>query len=717
MSTLQVRVIPRLFHFRQPAGTSRGVYLTRKVWYVIITSPDHPHALGIGECAPLPDLSCDALPDEAYTALLQDFATQLQHHGQLPYEALRPYPSMLFGLETAWLSWEASLRGDYLKLFDNPFTAGQEGIPINGLVWMGSYEEMCQRMEEKLALGFHCIKIKIGAIDFEKEVALLRQLRQRYTRKDVELRVDANGGFTPEEALEKLTILAQFDIHSIEQPIRAGQWEDMARLCRTSPLPIALDEELIGVNDLEQKRALLDTIRPQYIILKPTLHGGLRGAEEWMREATLRQIPFWTTSALETNVGLNAIAQWHAQIHHFGIPAHHPTLGLADHAALEVFSEGAERMPLNLPECVRYQGLGTGLLFTDNFQETNLQIEGEQLWYGLPKDREFNAQRLQFEAEWLSEDPTLEVHTSGSTGLPQAMRVEKRRMAASARRTCAALHLPKGASALLCMPLQYIAGKMQLVRALLHPLSVVTIAPCAHPLAKLHQAPYFAAMTPMQVYSSLATERERLLLRQIRCLIIGGGAIPPELEEVLRTFPHAVYSTYGMTETLSHIALRRINGPEATAHYVPFDDVKLSINEAGCLCIQAPEIVEGTLVTNDLATCYPDGSFTILGRRDNTICSGGLKLQIETIEKALAPLPFPFQVTAVPDPKYGEAVTLLYVANEEPLAVAAACRQWVQGPQCPKHFFAVDQLPTTGTGKPARAEARKIAAGFLKKLA
>ena len=312
--SLRIEIVPRLLHLKQPAGTSRGVYLTRRSWYVIITSPQYPQQIGIGECAPLPDLSCDAFPEQKYENLLRGFCKKLQQEQVIDHEALRNYPSMLFGLETAWLSWKASFQGDYLSLFNNPFTRGETGIPINGLVWMGSYEEMLQRMETKLKAGFRCIKIKIGAIHFEQEVELLRRLRERYPRQQVELRVDANGAFSSEEALQKLEILAQFDIHSIEQPIRAGQWEAMREICRLSPLPVALDEELIGINHPEDKRALLQTIRPQYIILKPSLHGGIHGAEEWIREAQTMNIPFWVTSALESNVGLNAIAQWYAEI-------------------------------------------------------------------------------------------------------------------------------------------------------------------------------------------------------------------------------------------------------------------------------------------------------------------------------------------------------------------------------------------------------------------
>lgn len=332
-----IQIIPRVLHFKQPAGTSRGVYHTRQVWYLLLTDTASGR-YGVGECAPLPDLSCDARPD--YEQVLAGICRDFEAQGTIDYEALRPYPSILFGLETALLH----LQAGSVRFFPTPFAAGEEGIPINGLIWMGNFEEMSRRLEEKMRLGFRCIKLKIGAIDFDREVELLARVRQRFSPQEVELRVDANGAFAPADARRKLEILSRFHLHSIEQPIRAGQWKEMAALCADAPFPIALDEELIGVNDPARKAELLDTIRPQYIILKPSLHGGLHGAKEWTDLATARGIGSWVTSALETNVGLNAIAQWTATLH--------------------------PRMP---------QGLGTGLLFTDNV-DYPLHIEGDCLW-------------------------------------------------------------------------------------------------------------------------------------------------------------------------------------------------------------------------------------------------------------------------------------------------------------------------------------------------
>ena len=370
----KIEISERTLHFKQPAGTSRGVYTTRHSYYLTLTSDEMPGVEGVGECATLPDLSCDAKPE--YEMTLRQVCQMVEQMGRIPYDMIRAYPSITFGLETAFASFfdeakkklgamnlsEGKTSVEILKeagvsvpmgmenlvnLFDSPFGRGEEGITINGLVWMGTYEEMLARLEEKLQAGFHCVKLKIGAIDFFKELDLIKRIRDVYTREQVELRVDANGGFLPENAMSQLEALAKYDIHSIEQPIKQHQWPKMAQLCRETPLPIALDEELIGVNVRSMKEALLDTIRPQYIILKPSLHGGIYGCNEWIQLASQRGIGSWITSALESNIGLNAIA----------------------HYAAKVYGPNVE-MP---------QGLGTGQLFTDNIPMP-LEIRGDKLF-------------------------------------------------------------------------------------------------------------------------------------------------------------------------------------------------------------------------------------------------------------------------------------------------------------------------------------------------
>ena len=334
-----INIIPRILHFKQPAGTSRGTYTTRKVWYIYLSTTEYPERVGVGECAPLPKLSCDDLPD--YEQILCNACRCLEQTGELDTEALRDYPSILFGLETALRHYETQSWA----LWDTPFSRGETGIPINGLIWMGDFDRMLQQIEVKMQSGYRCIKLKIGAINFEEELALLKHIRAHYSAREIELRVDANGAYSPIDAMEKLNRLAELELHSIEQPIRAGQWEEMARLTADTPLPIALDEELIGCNTLEGKQDLLTSVRPQYIILKPSLHGGISGGNEWIAEAEKQHIGWWITSALESNIGLNAIAQWCATF----------------------------RNPLP-------QGLGTGLLFTDNI-EMPLEIRKDCLWF------------------------------------------------------------------------------------------------------------------------------------------------------------------------------------------------------------------------------------------------------------------------------------------------------------------------------------------------
>ena len=313
--------------------------LTEKpTWLLTI---EHNGRRGIGECSPLPGLSIDDISDYERSKLLWTCA-HISLGKDALWEQLKSYPSIQFGVEQAFLSLEAEQEG---VLFPSPFTEGQVPIPINGLIWMGDKHYMQQQIREKLSQGFHCIKMKIGAIDFETEYQLLKNIRQEYAPSDIELRVDANGAFSPLEALEKLKRLSDLEIHSIEQPIRAGQYEQMARLCEASPLPIALDEELIGVACPERKKEILQWIRPAYIILKPSLIGGYRGSEEWIDLAEKQGIGWWVTSALEGNVGLSAIAQWTYTL----------------------------KNPLQ-------QGLGTGSLYTNNFP-SSLEVKNGGLWW------------------------------------------------------------------------------------------------------------------------------------------------------------------------------------------------------------------------------------------------------------------------------------------------------------------------------------------------
>ncbi|MCB2219581.1 MAG: o-succinylbenzoate synthase [Bacteroidetes bacterium] len=327
------------FQFKFEAGTSRGVLHSRDSWFIVLKgSRDENQSYGLGECAPLPGLSIDNV--DAIEKELRILCNQI-NAGQHPtFSPL--FPSIRFGFEMA--QRDLSHGGKHL-LFPSKFTEGLTGIPINGLVWMGDFNFMKKQLKEKIEAGFSCIKLKIGAIDFDKELELIRMVRKEFGPDDLEIRVDANGAFKPEEALDKLKHLSAFQLHSIEQPIRQRQWEQMAALCERSPIPIALDEELIGVADPADKQKLLSIIKPQFIILKPSLVGGFAASEEWIQLAEKQGTGWWVTSALESNIGLNAIAQW--------------TYNLKN------------PMP---------QGLGTGQLYTNNI-ESPLIIENGELHY------------------------------------------------------------------------------------------------------------------------------------------------------------------------------------------------------------------------------------------------------------------------------------------------------------------------------------------------
>ena len=326
-----------ILNFKQASGTSRGVLKTKETWFIVIQSNNKK---GVGECGLFKGLSIDDRPD--YESKLNWVCNNINLGLTTLLEALLEFPSIQFGLEMAFKSLESQ---DGFKLFPSKFTESEDAIPINGLIWMGSESFMKDQITEKLRGGFSCIKMKIGAIDFQTEINLIKSIRKEFSSKEIELRVDANGAFNPSEALEKLKILSDFDLHSIEQPIKQGQIEAMASLCENTPLPIALDEELIGVFTVTNKQELLQMINPQYIILKPSLVGGFNGSDDWINLAEKQDIGWWITSALESNVGLNAITQY-----------------------------------TYLKNSLLPQGLGTGSLFTNNF-ECPLQVKNGKLHY------------------------------------------------------------------------------------------------------------------------------------------------------------------------------------------------------------------------------------------------------------------------------------------------------------------------------------------------
>lgn len=321
--------------FKNPATTSRNTMTEKETYFIKIWDEENPRKFGVGEAAIFRGLSADDTP--GYEEKLREVCTKID---KIDKTDLSRWSSIRFGVETALADYYG---GGTRMLYDTPFSRGESGIRINGLIWMGNKEEMKNRIAEKLAAGVKCMKLKIGGIDFESELTLISEIRKNFSPLDLELRLDANGAFKPEEALKKLATLSRYSIHSIEQPIAAGQWRQMARICAESPIPVALDEELIGVEETACKKALLDTISPQYIILKPTLCGGFSGADEWIKLSEERKTGWWATSALESDIGLNAIAQW--------VTSH----------------------PVKMP-----QGLGTGMLYTNNIPSP-LRCKGDML--------------------------------------------------------------------------------------------------------------------------------------------------------------------------------------------------------------------------------------------------------------------------------------------------------------------------------------------------
>lgn len=332
--------------FKQPSGTSRGILKTKDTWFIIIDSEGKK---GIGECGMFKGLSIDDRAD--FEAILSWTCKNIFLGKEVLLDKLKAFPSIQFGVEMAFLDLD---NAKPFELFPSKFTESQDQIPINGLIWMGTESFMKDQIKTKIEEGFSCIKLKIGAIDFQTELNLLKSIRTHFSAEDIELRVDANGAFSPADALEKLKRLSDYQLHSIEQPIKQGQVEEMAKLCQTTPLDIALDEELIGVFDVTNKHDLLQIIQPQYIILKPTLVGGFSGSTAWIEAAENAKTGYWITSALESNIGLNAIAQW------------------------------TYTLQSNKP-----QGLGTGGLYTNNF-DSPLEVKNGKLQYRKTAHWNFN---------------------------------------------------------------------------------------------------------------------------------------------------------------------------------------------------------------------------------------------------------------------------------------------------------------------------------------
>ena len=636
----------RTLNLKQPAGTSRGVIKSRDVWFITLTKNGNN---GIGECAPLLKLSLDHFDqiESKLDKICDNPNSFLNDLSQLAY-----FPSIRFGLEMALLDLENGGGQNYFGSF--------ESIKINGLIWMGNSGFMMSQVQQKLDDGWKCIKMKIGALGFEKECQILQSIRSRFSRNELELRVDANGAFSKNDVNEKLEKLAEFDLHSIEQPIKPGQWDLLAELCESSPIPIALDEELIPlVNDAERIE-MLENVNPQYLVLKPSLLGGFSESEKWIELAKKRNIAWWVTSALESNIGLNAISRWTAKMSPNG-----------------------------------FQGLGTGQLFTNNITSPLKVKSGKLSIDKMPIWKDVN----QFISEWYSSDDEMIVQTSGSTGKPKSISVKKKWMRNSAQLTGKTFSLKEGDTALLCIPMKYIAGKMMVVRALELGLDLKVVEPSSNPLNGIKEIIDFSAMVPFQLENSLNQ------LNKIKTLIIGVGQVSPKLVEKLQIESTQVYETYGMTETLTHVAIKPLNGPNISDLFRSLDGIHFEKDDRGCLAIHASALNPVPIVTNDLVELIDENSFRWLGRFDNVINSGGVKIIPELVEaKLLSIIPNNrFFINGESDESLGEKVVLVVEGNVIEISFDS-----LEKFEKPKEIYFISEFLETESGKIRRGETLKI---------
>lgn len=604
-------------NFITPVKTSRGVMKSRDVWYLFCGDK-------MGECAPLPGLSLDDL--DLMESKLDDLCAEPERF-IADLSLLNEFPSIRCGLE----------------MLEMPCPAYFEPIAINGLIWMGDPLFMVQQIEQKLCENWRCIKMKIGAVDFDEELGILTSIANH----NIELRVDANGAFDESNVKEKISRLAGLNLHSIEQPVKPGQWDLMAELCETSPIPIALDEELISLRKLEDRIAMLDMVKPQYIVLKPSLLGGFSEAETWIELAEARGIKWWVTSALESNVGLEAIANWVSQLKLSG-----------------------------------FQGLGTGQLFCNNIP-SSIKVENSYL----KKDTIYIWNDIRaFVSEWLSPELTIKLQTSGSTGVPKRIEVKKEWMRNSANLTGETFGLSEGDSVLLCLPMQYIAAKMMVVRALELGLDLIV----TEPKKVIQVLADFVAMVPIQLENSLD------YIDDIKVLIVGGSHVRLSLLAKLQNISTNIYETYGMTETLTHVAIKPLNGAGKSEYFSTLTGVSLEVDERGCLVIYAPKLNPEKVITNDMVELADESRFKLLGRYDNVINSGGVKMHPEIIEEKLELL-IPYRryfVAGIYDEEFGQRV-VLFIEGEPTEILLDSLSKYER----PKEIVYIKTFVETGTGK------------------
>ena len=682
---MRVHHWPYTFLFAQPAGTSRGVLRQKEAHFLEVRGEHRGVPFrGIGECGLLRGLSFDDRPD--YVDRLEELVQQMNvwspelwdvvwaNEGRVPdafYEQWSRWPSLQFAVEQALRSAFRNRTGHHASdLWDTPWTRADCGIPTNGLVWMGSSCAMSEALDDKLRVGYACVKMKIGALAWEEERALLQEFRQTAQGQNVELRVDANGAFGEHNVEEVLRTLADLRVHSIEQPLPASNRAGLAYWSQHSPVPVALDESLIGLVTPEERNNLLDEVRSPYVVLKPSFVGGWRGTQDWIERAEARGMGWWITSALEGSIGLNAVAQ-----------------------------DVARRAPL-----ARAQGLGTGGLYTNNLPPWT-ELRGEQLHYTAPYPAEVGSgpwpENLRIHPQtdpqliqetqalvraWFGPSDHLEFTTSGSTGTPKTIRLPKKLLVASARATLDTLNLAPGYTSLLALSPTRIGGAMVLIRALVGQGTVDLASVQRNPLAgwDAPDAPWdFCSLVPQQALAlaeseAVHTGAENYPAR-FKTLLLGGAHCTPADARRIAPLAQQTYLGFGMTETASHVALAKLqpdNPHCCTADgrwiYTPVRGVTLVWSQPSTintplapvpLTFAAPHLgLEAPLETTDAVLPHGTG-FVWCGRLDGSLNSAGVKIFPEQVElwvgQRLPNLAGRGFLTAVADPHWGDRLVWL----------------------------------------------------------
>ncbi len=618
MATIEFTSHP--LEFKKPARTSRDTLKSKPSFFLSIE--DDGGRKGTGECSLIPGLSL-ASEKDAREALEQLTKLNTLHPESIPHSL----PAVKFAVETALIDFNREGKPNWI-----------EGIPVNGLVWMDDAEGMLKQVDVLIENGYKTIKIKVGTLPFYEELELLEEIRRRCPSSDFTLRLDANGAFSKQSpdgltALEKLQILynAGLDLHSIEQPISPGLIEEMAELCASSPVPIALDEELIQVRSESEKRALLEKIRPAYLVLKPSLLGGFKSSESWITLAESLSIGWWTTSALESNIGLAEIAAW--------------------------TSELLKSRP-NLKSMA--QGLGTGSLYKNNIASTLIISDGKLFSSLLNSELKWTQEISKAIENWFAHPKApLSFKTSGSSGPPREITHSRDAVTASAKETLEYFNLKPGDRVVLSLPVHFIAGHMMLVRAIVGRLALEIVEPTTKPDFK--SPADFIALTPNQCYSLLPD------FPPVKKVLLGGGVVSIDLIERL---PEGIefYEGFGMTETITHIAIRKLQRESPKSPFEAMPGVRLSISKDRELIIDAPSRGVTGLVTDDIVELIDSTRFVWLGRKSSIINSGGIKVMPEIVEQKIRevvkPLGCEYMIKGIPDESFGEKVTLLLDTQE-----------------------------------------------------